>query len=1100
MPPTAALLLRRLRLATPDAAPDAALLDRYVRHGDESAFATLVARHGPMVLRVCRRALPDHHAAEDAFQATFLVFARRARAVRRPASLAAWLHGVAFRVATRARALGARRPRQQTLAPDLAAADPRRDPLAEVSAREALAILDGEVARLPEAYRLVVLLCCLEGLSQEEAARRLGWTAGSVKGRLERGRRLLHERLARRGLKLAAALALAELSRHTATAGAAGALVASTTRVAMAGASGVRAEVAALAEGALPGAAGAKVKVGALLVVMLGIVAAGAGALRTQAEADKQPEEPSGQAKEDEPPRTDPLGDPLPPDALTRLGTLRLRHGNSLWAVGFVGDGRALLSADWHGVHVWDTATGRPLRHFGDPRGRQFQSVAFSGDGRGVVLTRSEGEVEFWDSSGKKEWEVRVGRFPHVALSPDGKLLALEDQDSTNRLPFRVLDVATGKELHRLVENVAGTHNFIFSSDGKTVVGVKADDGPIRFWDTQTGKEIRRLDRPTEPLGVLALSPDGKTLAAVAMTKFEGKNFTGYRASDRVLVWDVAGGKVLHRLPGHKNGVYRVAFAPDGKTLLTADWEQVRAWGVASGKELPGRAVPVGGVGALAFSPDGRALLTGGADNTVRLWDLATGRQKLLVDRPCGSVLAVAVSPDGRAFATGGQDKVIRLWDAATGRERRRLRGHTGAIFSLAFFPDGKRLVSTADFEDGTRVWDVASGDELFRLPDADAALAPGGSILATFGKGGAMRVCEAATGREVRTWQGPAAGARLLGFAPDGRAAFCWAADNVVSVWDVSTGKELRHFPGHVFQEDSHRRVYCVAFSPDGRLLAFGGQEPYIALHDAATGQEMRRLDGFPHAVSALTFSPDGRILASGDWTGGVVRLWEVATGQQFGRFTGHEGRVHRLAFSADGTTLISGGEDTTALVWDVTGRRTHGARPAAAPDLEALWADLAKPDAVPAQQAVQSFAAVPEQSLPLLQQRLRPVAPVAPERLARFLARLDDDDFDVRQQATKELRELGRAADPVLRRALASRSTSEEVRRRVEALLEKLDSSAEWRRAARSLQVLEQVGTAEAERILAALAEGAPEARLTMEAKGSLQRVKRRAVAPAH
>src|SRR4051794_37894127 len=96
-------------LHPPACPPDAALLERFVRHRDEAAFAALVARHGPMVLRVCRRAAGDPHAADDAFQATFLVLARRATAVRRPESLAAWLHGVAHRVALKARAAFARR-------------------------------------------------------------------------------------------------------------------------------------------------------------------------------------------------------------------------------------------------------------------------------------------------------------------------------------------------------------------------------------------------------------------------------------------------------------------------------------------------------------------------------------------------------------------------------------------------------------------------------------------------------------------------------------------------------------------------------------------------------------------------------------------------------------------------------------------------------------------------------------------------------------------------------------------------------------------------------------------------------------------------------
>jgi RNA polymerase sigma factor (sigma-70 family) len=191
---------------------DAGLLDRYVAVGDEMSFAALVDRHGPLVLHVCWRVLGDRHDAEDAFQTTFLVLARKAASVRPRETLTAWLHGVAYRVALKARLARTRRDRR-TVGDAGNATDARPDPLSDLSARELLGLVDGEVNRLPEAYRLPVVLCCLEGRSLEEAARQLGWSAGSVKGRLQRGRARLHDRLLRRGLTLSAILAASEFSR-----------------------------------------------------------------------------------------------------------------------------------------------------------------------------------------------------------------------------------------------------------------------------------------------------------------------------------------------------------------------------------------------------------------------------------------------------------------------------------------------------------------------------------------------------------------------------------------------------------------------------------------------------------------------------------------------------------------------------------------------------------------------------------------------------------------------------------------------------------------------------------------------------------------------
>jgi RNA polymerase sigma factor (sigma-70 family) len=233
------LLSHLRRLASPpetDPVSDATLLDRFVAERDERAFTVLVQRHGAMVLQVCRWILGNAEDAEDAFQGTFLVLARKAAAVRPPEALAAWLHSVARRVALKIRA--ARFRSRETGALLEAPADRRADPLAEISARELLTIVDEEIRRLPERYRLPLLLCCLGGQSLEEAARQLGWTPGSVKGRLERGRARLHDRLARRGLTIAAALAAVEASRVTASAAVLARLVVRTIPGALAFAAG----------------------------------------------------------------------------------------------------------------------------------------------------------------------------------------------------------------------------------------------------------------------------------------------------------------------------------------------------------------------------------------------------------------------------------------------------------------------------------------------------------------------------------------------------------------------------------------------------------------------------------------------------------------------------------------------------------------------------------------------------------------------------------------------------------------------------------------------------------------------------------------------
>jgi RNA polymerase sigma factor (sigma-70 family) len=219
--------LRYLRqlAAPPDGSRlDAELIERFVVSQDEAAFARLVERHGPLVLGVCRRVLHNHHDAEDAFQATFLVLARKARHIRKRPALAAWLYKVAYHLSVKLRVSVKRRRQAERQTP------PARQQQAEdqITWGDLRLVLDEELARLPEKYRAPLLLCCLAGRTRDEAAEELGWTLGALKMRLERGRQLLRSRLARRGLSVSAALLAMLLAQH-ATASPVPAVLATTT-------------------------------------------------------------------------------------------------------------------------------------------------------------------------------------------------------------------------------------------------------------------------------------------------------------------------------------------------------------------------------------------------------------------------------------------------------------------------------------------------------------------------------------------------------------------------------------------------------------------------------------------------------------------------------------------------------------------------------------------------------------------------------------------------------------------------------------------------------------------------------------------------------
>jgi WD40 repeat protein len=465
----------------------------------------------------------------------------------------------------------------------------------------------------------------------------------------------------------------------------------------------------------------------------------------------------------------------------------------------------------------------------------------------------------------------------------------------------------------------------------------------------------------------------------------------------------------------------------------------------------------VGRVFSLAYSPDGKTLVAGAWDGSLRAWDPATGKELRQYVSHSGWVRSVSFAADGKTFASGGKDKVVRLWDTATGEVLRRLEGHPDWVQCLALSPDGKTLASR-----GTglvlTLWDVTDGRVL----------------------------------RRIKLQQGASAS---LAFSPDGKRLAYSADLNVVTLLDVGTGDEALRI--------TRPRSWTanLAFSPDGKILTGVAQGQAIVLWETATGRELRPLGGTEG--SSVVFSPDGRSAAT---AGGdhFIRVWELATRQERLRLRSPDNRPSVLAYSPDGRTLAQGSDDISVLLWDVTGLGGKG-RPKPAElspkELQVLWEDLARPDAAAAYRAMVKLAAGSRQSIPFFGERLRPVAPVDARAVARWVADLDSDRFETRDESTRQLEKLKDLAEHALRQALKEK-TSLEKRRRIDRLLEKLGAEREQPppdrlRTIRALETLERMDTPEARRVLERLAEGAPHADLTVGAKGALRRLSKRPAA---
>ncbi len=1104
-------------------ATDGELLQRFAATRDEAAFAALVQRHGALVLGVCRHVLRQQQDAEDAFQATFLVLARKAGTLDSGRSVAGWLHGVAYRIALNARKITMRRRRREQAAPSRTA----ESAATTAALQEMQALLDAEVHALAEKYRAPFVLCCLQGKSRAEAAETLGWKEGTLASRLAQARTLLQQRLTRRGVLLTAALTATAVTPEAVRAEVA-ATVARTAQLFVSGqATAVPAAVTVLARAMLRSLTVAQGKTMLLFACVLSLLAgAGLAAHQSLAVALDEPAPPAAV------PPAVADGDPLPAGAVARLGSPRRRIGNSAFAL--TPDGKHLVAVSPEGiVRKFDATTGRQLerrqltdRAGIDPTGQHRAQL--SADGTIAVLTGwkqwadSRTWITAWDVASGKE----ICRLPgYGTLAPDGTQLAIVDRTDAGNGNYllTIHDLRTGakKSLGPVANNVYDVH---FVRDGRWLVLSQIDgttrESSLVCFDVPAGKELWR--RPRQGVN-FTVSPDGRLVLEASFKQI------GYH----VLETDPATGQPTESFkavrPAHPNEA--VAIAPDNRTVVTPHFGEVIVWDFPTGKEACRFKLPSDGgrgYGPLlgGFSADSRTVFTNGGH--LQRWDLTTGKPQFEAEPDDGvgsEIHQLAFTAGGKELFATSWGWTAALWETATGKLVRRMHSQPSRR-PLRATPDGLRSLecspSSKPYQDTLHeisLFDPLAGKELHTLRWAEpkeigindlqgySLSADGRTVLvahtATVEKRQEFRVtlCDVGSGRRRARAIIPGQHEMPAGaFSPCGR--WLVLADKV---YDTSTGTALFTLgaeAGERLRVGKRWMAWSVWYSADSRLLAGRLPGETLGIWELATGKLLARVPQAVH-VCQVAFAPDNDAVALLDGRG--IRVLELRTLARRAEYLTPDvtcellerGRFSQtLVFAPDGRTLATGHRDGTVLLWEVP------APPPAPPEITAaeqdrLWADLASESPAPARAAIERLTRSPAAALVLLASRFRHRPTPADAAMTALVQQLDSETFAIREAAARKLRENGTSAESALRGALAS-NPSLELRRRIEALLPelvpprlRLPVAGETLRGVRAIEILERIGTSEARRLLQAWAGQVGDLHLAIDAQAALLRL---------